>query len=177
MTLGLVTLVLLSQAPAPEAKPTPPAPPPEIKKTTDAFAGKWSMDAELTMPGATEPTKFKVTMDCKSIALGNGAHCAMDGKVPKMGPMGQSCLVGFDPVGGAVHLMCITSMGEVHDHKGAWKDDKTLEFEPYKFTMDGKAATEMVLFSWVEPKLLTFTSIVTLADGSRMTFAGRGKRK
>lgn len=157
---------------------TPPPLPPEVKQTVDAFVGKWVMDAAIAMPGAGARTKFKMSLDCKKIALGNGVQCTMSGKISDLGPLEQTCLVGHDPQSGTgTHMMCITSMGEVHDHKGTWKDDKSLVFEPFKFTSAGKTATEDVSVTWPDTKSLVFTSVVTMEDGSRTTFEATGKRK
>ena len=157
-----------------KAKPeAPPPPPPEVKKTTEAFLGAWAGDATLEMGGKTE--KFKVKADCKKIALGNGSHCEMSGK-SSMGPMEQSCMTGYDPETKSVHFMCITSMGEVHDHKCAWSDDKTVTCEQYKGTMGGKAMTEDLTFAWADPKTMTSSSVVTSDDG-KMSFSGTMKKK
>jgi len=159
-----------------EAAAKPPAlhEMPDVKKVVDAFAGKWAMDAELTMPGA-KPEKTKVTMECKKIAMGAGVSCAMEGK-SSMGPMAQTCMIAHDPEGSGVHLMCVTSMGEVHDHKGKWKDDKTLEFEPYKGTMMGKPATETVTMAMADAKTMTMTSTTTTAEGD-FVFSSTAKKK
>jgi hypothetical protein len=155
----------------------PPPPPPEVKKTTDAFVGKWNLDSTIMMPGLKEPAKFKMVWDCKKIALGNGAECSSDVKLPSpLGPFAISCLLGANPEDKAVHMMCITSMGEVHDHKGAWKDDKTIEFEPLKYTDHGKPATETVTFTMSDPKSMVFKSTTKTPDGD-MAFEGTGKRK
>jgi hypothetical protein len=158
------------------AKPeAPPPPPPEVKKTTDAFVGSWATEATMEMGGKTEKVS-KLKMDCQKIALGGGAYCSMAAK-SSMGPMEQSCMAAYDPEGKAMHFMCVTSMGEVHDHKCNWTDDKTLTCEPYKGTMGGKPMTEDVTFSWTDAKTMSSTSVTTMGDGTKMTFVATGKRK
>ncbi len=154
---------------APEP-PAAPAPAPEIAATVKAFEGNWSFDAQLTMPGATEPTKFKMKMPCKKIAEGNGVSCAGSAKVPKLGVWSAGVLVGFDPAGKRTHFMAITNMGEVHDHVCTWKDT-TLACDPLKYGTE----TETLSFSWTDPKSMTFTSETKGKNGT-ISFAGTGKR-
>src|SRR5262245_30669985 len=99
----------------------PPRPvPPEIAATVRAIQGTWLGQMTANVPGYPSAT-FDWTMDCKVVALGAGASCTNSGKA-SIGLMSESCLLAFDPDGRAVHYMCVTSMGEVHDHKGSWKE-------------------------------------------------------
>ena len=171
----LVTLVgSLALADEKKAAEAPPAPPPEVKKTTDTFTGKWVGEATVDM-GDGKPEKIKTAFDCKKVALGAGVSCSMAAK-GSMGPMEQNCLVGFDPEGTGVHLMCITSMGEVHDHKGKWSDDKTVTFDSLTADMGGKSATEDLTIAFADPKTMTVTSITTQGD-TKLTFTFSGKKK
>ena len=107
----LLPLTVLAQA----ERNTSPAP--ELKRTVDAIAGKWSGPMTARIPGVP-PETFGWTMDCKPISLGAGAACSNEGKA-SIGLLSESCLFAYDPDGKAVHYMCVTSMGEVHDRKGA----------------------------------------------------------
>jgi hypothetical protein len=90
--------------------------------------------------------------------------------------MAESCLLAYDPEGKAVHYMCVTSMGEVHDHKGAWKDANTIEFEPLRAGMMGQLVTETNRWYFPDANTIDKTSEVTLADGSSMNFEFKAKR-
>ena len=149
--------------------------PPEVKKTTDAILGKWAGQMTAKIPGAP-PETFAWTMDCKPVAFSAGASCSNEGKA-SIGPMSESCLLAYDPEGKAVHYMCVTSMGEIHDHKGRWTDDKTIEFEPLRGGMTGKLVTETNRWFFPEPGTLSKTSVVTMPDGTSMTFEFKGKRQ
>jgi|SRR5215813_6565781 len=149
--------------------------PPEVKKTTESIVGKWSGQMTAKVGGAP-PESFNWTMDCKAVAFGAGASCNNEGKA-SIGPMSESCLFAYDPEGKAVHYMCVTSMGEVHDHKGQWKNDKTIEFEPLRAGMMGKLVTETNRWFFPEPGAISKTSIVTMPDGASMTFEFNGKRQ
>ena len=151
------------------------SPPPELKRTVEAVAGKWSGPMTAKIPGVA-PETFNWTMDCRSVALGAGASCANEGKA-SIGLLSESCLFAYDPDGKAVHYMCVSSMGEVHDHKGRWKDDKTIEFEPLHAGMMGQQIIETLKWSFPDSHTLAKTSTVTMPDGSSMVFEFTGKRR
>ena len=109
--LSLFTLILGVSA----ARAEGTAPPPELKKTADAFAGKWLYDTTVTMPSA-KPVKTKLTVDCKKTALGKAAACRWSGNIPGDGPFEGTAVVGYDTFGKAVHFMDLFDE-EVHDHK------------------------------------------------------------
>ena len=150
------------------------SPPPELKRTVDAIAGKWSGPMTARIPGMA-PETFNWTMDCKSVSLGAGVACANEGKA-SIGLLAESCLLAYDPDGKAVHYMCVSSMGEVHDHKGQWKDDKTIEFEPLHAGMMGQQITETMKWSFPDSHTLAKISTVTMPNGSSMVFEFMGKR-
>jgi hypothetical protein len=147
------------------AKPAPaaaPAPPPEVKKTVDAWAGKWTLQTTLTPKGAP-PIKFTETIDCKRVALGVAVSCIDSGSVPGAGSVEYAFLGGYDPESKAVHMFVIGSSGEVHDHKCPWKG-KTMECELYKGTKGGKPLTELVAFT-LDGDTLTVKGKVIDKDG------------
>ena len=150
-------------------------PPAEIKRTLEAIAGTWSGKMTAKVPGLAAET-FDWAMDCKPVAQGAGASCTNFGTA-SIGSMAESCLLAYDPVGKAVHYMCVTSMGEVHDHKGQWKDAKTIEFEPLRGGMMGQLVTETNRWYFPDGNTIDKTSIVTLADGSSLNFEFIGKRR
>ena len=147
MTRNILVWLLMLAAPVMaqkrdgQVKPPQAKSPSEIKKTVDAIAGSWTGQMTARVPGAPAES-FKWTMNCKSIALGAGASCTNSGKA-SIGSMSESCLLAYDPEGKSVHYMCVTSMGEVHDHKGRWRDQKTIEFEPLHAGMMGQPITEL----------------------------------
>ena len=156
-----------------QRKPTAPSPP-EVKKTVDAISGRWTGQMTARVPG-TPAESFNWTMDCRTVAQGAGASCTNTGKA-SIGYMSESCLLAFDPEGKTVHYMCVTSMGEVHDHKGTWKDAQTIEFEPLRAGMMGQLVTETNRWYFPDANTIDKTSVVTMADGSSMNFEFKGKR-
>jgi hypothetical protein len=177
IVVGVVLLLCVStQGQKNEANnPKQSVPPPEVKRTVDAITGTWSGKMTAKVPGFASEA-FEWAMDCKPVALGAGASCTNTGKA-SIGSMAESCLLAYDPQGKSVHYMCVTSMGEVHDHRGQWKDDKTIEFEPLRAGMMGKLVTETNRWYFPDANTIDKTSIVTLSDGSSMNFEFNGKRR
>ena len=148
--------------------------PPEINQTVEAMKGTWVGQMTANVPGYPAET-FDWKMICKPIAEGAGISCANSGKA-SIGVLSESCLLAFDPEGKAVHYMCVTSMGEVHDHKGKWTDLKTIKFEPLRAGMMGKPITETLEWHFPEANTIIKTSEIKLADGTSMHFEFRGGR-
>jgi hypothetical protein len=179
MTKMICTIILamLSIAVRGEQKPSqagPPAPP-EVKQTVDALDGIWTGEMTARIPG-NRPATFAWRMECKTVALGAGVACT-NGGIASIGQMSESCLFAFDPDGKAVHYMCVTSMGEVHDHKGHWKDGRRIEFEPLRAGMMGSQVIETLRWQFSGANSLDKFSIVTMADGTEMIFEFKGKRE
>lgn len=158
--------------------PAPAAPPPEVKRTVDAFVGSWTMEGTVTgVPGMKDAVKVKQTMVCKKAAGGMVASCAGNGVAAGLGKMEDVLLATYDAEGKAVRIVGMSSMGEVHDHKCAWKDDKTITCDPLAITAGGAPATVDLTATWPDAKSFTVTESTTTKDGSKMVFEGKGKRK
>lgn len=177
--LGLPAAAFGAAAPAAETPvtgpPPMPPPPPEVRRTVEAIIGEWTGAMTATVPGSGAES-FAWRVVCREAALGRGAECTMEGN-PSIGPLSQSCLVAYEPTHAAVHYMCVTSMGEVHDHRGKWVGDDAVEFEPLQDSMMGKPIVENVSWRFPDPKTLETTSVVEMTDGSRMTFVFTGSRR
>jgi len=170
--LALFTVLASASARAESAEP--PAPPaPELKKTVDAFAGKWLYDTTITMPGG-KAVKAKLSMDCRKTALGKAVSCLWSGNIPGDGPFEGTAVVGYDTFGKSVHFMGVFSDEEVHDHKCAWKGND-LQCELLKGGMGGGPVTEDFSLKF-EGNRSSFLSICTFGDGTKTTFEASGKR-
>lgn len=175
ITLILLVVPALGQKPADKPNPPPAKMLPEVTQTVDAIQGRWSGVMIARVPGYPAET-FAWRMDCKAVARGAGAACTNTGKA-SIGEMAESCLLAYDPEGKAVHYMCVTSMGEVHDHKGKWVDPKTIEFEPLRAGMMGQLVTETNRWYFPGARRIVKTSEVKMADGSTMNFEFKGTRQ
>ena len=173
-TMILAILSISARIQQKSSQAGPPPTPPEVKQTVDALAGTWAGQMTATVPGYP-PEVFSWTMECKTVALGAGVACT-NGGTASIGQMSESCLFAFDPDGKAVHYMCVTSMGEVHDHKGHWKEGRVIEFEPLRAGMMGGQVTETLKWQFKDVNNLDKFSTVTMPDGSAMVFEFKGKR-
>lgn len=169
------TIVAVSEEQSTQVKPPTASSPPEVKKTVAAIGGTWKGQLTAKVPGAP-PANISWTMDCRPVALNAGALCTNGGSA-SFGEMAESCLLAFDPQGKAVHYMCVTSMGEVHDHKGRWTDPKTIDFEPLRAGMMGQEVTETLKWRFDDDRTIDKISEVTLPDGSVMHFQFKGVRQ
>lgn len=142
----------------------PPATPPEVKKTVDAFLGRWVLTGTDTEPGAKAPVHFEITIDCKPAALGAAVTCGFAGQIPGVGPIEAASVIGYSPDEGLVRWMEISSTGEYHDHKGRWKGD-TIEFESLTYSIAGKEATEYLSVSFTSAGKMTLKSVTETVDG------------
>src|SRR5438045_2964078 len=122
MLLLFVTLAL-------GAAPADAGAAPELARTVERLAGRWTFDITVALAGSKLPVKAKLTWDCKPVAAGRAVSCVGGAKLPELGTLEEASLVGYDPETKAVHMMTVNSMGEFHDHRGAWKDERTLELE------------------------------------------------
>ena len=149
--------------------------PSQVRRTVAALVGTWS--GRMTAVGQDDPPEtFPWTMECKEIALGAGVSCTMSGK-SSTGPVAQSCLVAFDPVAKAVHAMCVTSMGEVHDHDGQWVDDRTIEFSPLAGTIMDEPTLKTMRWTFPDARTIETRTLITLADGEFVRFDFVGHRQ
>jgi len=146
---------------------------PRVKQTVDAIAGRWTTDLVLTLPGQ-QPIKFKTTINCVKIAGGTAVQCALRAKVPGMGELAETDLWAWDPEGQAVHDMTVNNWGEVHDHKGVWKDDHTVEFT-HTATQGSKPLEERETVTFRPPNQMEFKMSATTPDGTT-TFEGKARR-
>jgi hypothetical protein len=152
-----------------------PAASPDVKRVVNAISGEWSGHMTVSIPGI-KPETFPWDVKCSSAALGFGAACALEGKA-SIGPIAESCLLAYDAERKEAHYMCVTSMGEVHDHQGQWVNDNTIEFVPYKAVMMGQPVVETVRLSFPDDRTLHTESIVTTPNGGAMTFTFTGERR
>ncbi len=158
------------------AMPAPPPPSPEVKQTVDAFVGTWTFEGTVTGMGPA-PIKVKETVVCKKAAGGRVAACSGKGPLPGGGTYEDSALVTWSDGDKAVRFVGMSSMGEVHDHKCTWKDDKNLTCDPLSTTEMGNPVTVDLHMTWNDPKTISMSEMATAKDGSKSGFEGTGKRK
>jgi hypothetical protein len=136
----------------------------DIAKTVNALVGHWIITGTDSEPGAKAPVKFELTVDCKRTALGAALVCNFEGKLPTVGPIEATAVIGYSPDEQVVRWMEISSTGEYHDHKGRWKGDQ-IEFEPLEYSLSGNKATEFLRVGFPASANLTLTSVTETTEG------------
>ena len=169
---GTALSLLLVASGAARAEESAPAPAPEVARTSEAFNGRFTVDGTLAM-GTAPASKVKVTVACRKVARGRASSCTLAAKTP-MGPMEGAMLVGYNALDKAVHFMSMTSDGEVHDHVCRWQGN-ALGCDRLKGNMGALAVTEDLSFRF-EGSTMSFQSLTILPDGTRMAFAGTGRK-
>jgi hypothetical protein len=152
----LATTILVSRMPA-EARERMTVED-AVKRTVAALVGKWTFKGTLA-EGSTR-TPFEVTMTCRRAAFGLAVSCALAGRLPGVGPMEASALIGYNADDGHAYWMEISSTGEYHAHRGLWQGD-TMQFEPLTFTARGASSTEMLSLRVPAPGTLVLKSTTT----------------
>ena len=174
LTAALVVALAVANNQTAQVKPPQTGATPEMRKVVEVMRGTWMGQMTANVPGFPTET-FDWRMNCQTVAQGAGVSCTNTGTA-SIGSLAESCLLAFDPEGKAVHYMCVTSMGEVHDHKGKWVDNQTIEFEPLRAGMMGQPITETLRWYFPDSNTIDKTSEVKLADGSIMKFEFKGQR-
>lgn len=78
--------------------------------------------------------------------------------------MEAAAVIGYNPDEKVVRWMEISSTGEYHDHRGAWKGSD-IEFEPLPYSISGATATEYLRVGFPAPGRLTLHSVTETAKG------------
>lgn len=146
---------------------------PETDRLTQAFLGKWVGEMTAHTPYGP-PETVAYTMECRSVASGHGLNCDTFGHSPSVGDLTQSCLLAVDPGTWKIHYMCVSNMGEVHDHVGSWQGNK-LQYEKYEGTANGAKVAEEISTEFLDADTFLHTTLMTGADG-KMEFYFRAKR-
>jgi hypothetical protein len=139
-------------------------PPPEVKKTVDAFVGHWVLTGTDQEPSSEEPVHFKLTIDCRRASLGAAVSCLIAGRLPGVGPVEAAAVIGYSPDEQQVRWMEISSTGEYHDHKGRWNGD-TIEFEPLLYSISGRQATEHLSIRFPSVGQQVLRSVTVTSEG------------
>ena len=178
MTLKILILMFVigvAAAASAQQNVEAPAMPPAVKKTVDAFVGRWSFVGIDAEPGAKDAAKLTMGIDCEIAALGAAVACTFAGQSVAIGRIEAAAVIGYSPDEKVVRWMEISSTGEYHDHRGTWKGD-TIEFEALPYTISGQRAVEELSIRFPSPGRLVLKSVTRTTEGSS-TLEGSAKRK
>ena len=136
-------------------------PVPENVKKLYSFLGNWKGKATMTQNGQTQ--SFDYLMDMKTDADGWGILYHEKGLIPKAAPYLGVGMIGFDENDNSVHIFTVSNYGDVHDHKGAWTDDKKFTVV-YTGILEGKPMKEELSVQFISADDWRFNDVVTV-DG------------
>jgi hypothetical protein len=135
-----LAFLVIAWAAVPTYPQNAPTPTPEIKRTVDAFVGRWVLTGTDMEPGAKTPAAVHATVDCRSAALGAAVNCLIVADVSET-HVEAATVIGYSPEERVVRWMEISSSGEYHDHRGRWNGNE-IQFDPLTYTNAGAQLTE-----------------------------------
>jgi hypothetical protein len=158
-------------AAAPAAAPQMPTMPAEGKRWVESFFGNWkSKDVVMTMNGQTMNGTMK--NNCKKGANGWAAVCEAKMEFKK-GPTMEAVFVhGWDIGSSMATFYEVTSMAEVHAHKGKWTDDKTITVTHSGKNAMGQEESDQLTFTLVGPKEIKVTGSGNAQGKETFSFTG-----
>lgn len=139
-----------------------------------ALAGRWTLTGTVE-ESSSSPAPFTIALVCRRTALGSAVDCVFSGRLPGVGPMEASALIGYRPDDGQVYWMEISSTGEYHAHRGVWNGD-TIEFEPLTFVAGGATSVERLSLKIPSPGALLLRSTTT-TGATTSSIEARGTRR
>jgi len=149
------------------------AAPPEIKKTVDAFLGRWTLTGDYGEPNSKTPLRLTVSIQCESALLGMAVICRMRSDDTGGGHIEVASIIGYSPDDQRIHLMEASSSGSYHEHRGRWKGD-VIQFERLSKSEAGKQIVEDFSIGFPSPGTMRVRSIEETAEGSStMDIVGR----
>jgi hypothetical protein len=136
------------------------------------LVGDWAGTGSLQMGETAAP----VTSDfsCEVAPGGVALACTHRAQIEGMGPLVENALIGIDPASGKLHWYNINTMGETHDHIGAWASDETIEWR-LEGEAEGQPLVESITMD-VADATLSFRSETTVGGQRASLFEGSMQR-
>jgi hypothetical protein len=149
------------------------AAPPEVKKTVDAFLGRWTLTGTYTESNSKNPSHLTVTIQCESALLGVAVICRMTSDDTGGGHIEVASIIGYSPDEQRIHLMEASSSGSYHEHRGRWIGD-VIQFDLLSKSEAGKQIVEDFSIGFPSPGTMRVKSVEETAEGrSTMDIMGR----
>jgi hypothetical protein len=164
---------LAARATSSEARPSKDEKVQSAHAMISSMSGEWSGVMRAQVPPNTEEFPWRVS--CAPIARNAGILCHSAGTA-SIGPIAQSCLLAVAPGDEEVHLMCVSSMGEVHDHRGRYEDGR-IRFIPLRARISGKMAEEIVEYQVAPDGTMRTLSVVRTKGRPEMRFTLHATRQ
>ena len=136
----------------------PPQGPSELVKRLAPYAGTFEGQLIMTEGGKTVTAKVKSRNSMVSDDWGFLVEEVAT--MPDGGQYKSHNIMGYDAGGKKVHVFSVTNAGETHDHKGTWKDAKTLVVQ-YDGTWEGKPFVEKISLTFHNPDSYSVSWVAT----------------
>lgn len=147
---------------------------PKGMKALQRWVGSW--DSRYTVTFADGNVRAgTMSVIAEPIAKGQGVWMRAKGSVVGIGPWEADALWGYDTEPGRVHWFAVSSMGEVHDHSGAWRDANTLDLAWHGME-EGKKALERTSFVWRSSAEVVMKTVFTVGGALGHTIEGTWKK-
>jgi hypothetical protein len=178
LLLPLFGALSIAAAPTAEAPDEERPVPRDSVRTVDLFmsVNKSTIDAVLTRP-EKDPVPIKLRVDCKKVLKGRAVSCIFSGKSPQLGAIEEHHMIGVDTESERVRMLTWTLDGEVHDHRGLWKDEFAIEVES-KGVFNQRKYEKIINFVINDKgKLIMMKSVKSFDDdGSEIVLEGKFKK-
>ncbi|MFQ5838597.1 MAG: hypothetical protein ACE5HJ_07420 [Thermoplasmata archaeon] len=148
---------------------------PKEMEALQRWIGAWEAEYTVAFPDG-EVQAGTMTVIAAPMAAGQGVHMEAEGTITGMEPWEAHALWGFDSGSGKVHWFAVSSMGEVHDHEGVWKDDETLELE-WRGLEEREEAIERTTFYWKSPNEVEMKTFNTVGGKPGHTIEGTWRKQ
>jgi hypothetical protein len=118
-----------------------------------AKAEEWfrQLSGEWVVGIAMKTIKGKVVTGCGEMIAKEakeGITCEINGHIEGYEDYYQNDLWTFDSSDGAIHLFRLSSDGQIHDHRGRWIDNVTIELY-WRGTFEDQEQEEHITTKWV----------------------------
>jgi hypothetical protein len=135
-----------------------PQGPSEQVKRFAPYAGKFEGQLMMTEGGKTVTAKVQ---DKNSMISDDWGFLVEEvATMPDGGQYKSHNVMGYDAGGKKVHIFSVTNAGETHDHKGDWKDAKTLVTQ-YNGTWEGNSYVETITITFHNPDSYSVSWVAT----------------
>lgn len=122
--------------------------PPDEAKRLAAFMGEWTVAGSLMI--GEERAEVSGRWRFEQAIDGWGVIGIMRTEIEGMGTFEENELVGFDEVGGNIHLFSMNKF-TIRDHVGGWTGEDTLLLEYSGTNGEGKLVTEEITIDFIRP--------------------------
>jgi hypothetical protein len=114
----------------------------ELRSLSSNLLGEWDVYLSGTAPSGNSLNGIGSAI-VQEVSLGHGLQVDVKLDITDLGDYEETHLLSFDRFSKSMRLYTVTSNGNVHDHRGHWKDDSTL-FIAWEGNKGGSAIMEEI---------------------------------